>query len=133
MADGFVADPKMMQEYANKLGSLAGQFAEASGAANTVLNENAWRPPKDLEWASNTVHGQFDRAYGIICQPAGQVMQEIQGQLIKALASTLGLMQQMQHTLAENATNYRQVDEQNANLLKKSAQPVDVPGKGGPE
>ncbi|HJP80759.1 MAG TPA: hypothetical protein VJ914_41210 [Pseudonocardiaceae bacterium] len=133
MADGFVADPKMMQEYANQVGSLAGQFAEASGAANTVLNENAWRPPKDLEWASSTVNGQFDRAYGVVCQPAGQIMQEIQGQMIKALTATLGLMQDMQRKLAENATNYRQVDEQNASLLKKSAHPVNVPGKGGPE
>lgn len=133
MADGFVADPKMMQEYANQIGSLAGQFGEASGAANTVYSENALKIPKDLQWGTSDTTGQFDRAYGIVCQPAGQVMQLIQDQMIKALTATLGLMQEMQRKLAETATNYRQVEEQNANLLKKSAQPVAVPGKGGPE
>lgn len=121
MGDGFIADPTMMREYAGKVGALANQMAEASGAAGTVLNENAVKMPtvNNAKWARTDLTGQFDGAYGIICQPGGMLMQDIQNQLVKAISGTLGLMQEMQRKLAECATNYQQVDEQNANRLKK--------------
>jgi hypothetical protein len=129
MGDGFTADPQAIRDFANQVSGFANELAQASGAAGTVLNENAIKVPKDLQWGTSTVAGQFDFAYGVICQPAGQIMQELQMQLIKSISGTLTLMQQMQRKLADNANNYQQVDEHNAAALKKSGRPVDVPGQ----
>lgn len=131
MGDGFTADPQAIRDFANQVAGFANELAQASGAAGTVLSENAVKMPmiNHAKWAQTDATGQFDGAYGLICQPAGMIMQDIQDQLIKSISGTLTLMQQMHGKLNDCARNYQEVDERNAAALKKSAQVVDVPGQ----
>jgi hypothetical protein len=128
MTDGFAVDPGELLAYAAQLGQLAGQVGVANNAINTVINENSGKlgPVTDeLTKLGITRTGQLDRAYGLICQPFGIGLQNMQQQAEKGIEQTMRLISTLAERLRTCAHNYEAADRTAAATIKKAGSGMD--------
>lgn len=98
---GYQAEPTRMLEYAQTVQHYAASFAEAAGAGTEVAGDNR---------ITATVNGssvELDGAFGLICQPGGIILQQIEQHANKALGATLEMLQTLSAKLTANADAYQ--------------------------
>ena len=140
MGDGFTADPAAMEAYAGEVGGMASDVSLSGDAAGTVMNENSVHLQGKLAgipYGPMDTTGNFDGAYGIICQPFGTIMQDMQDKAAKSIQHSLELLNQLQRNLKESAKQYRTSEHQRARVFKHLTEAPALggspaPGKGGP-
>lgn len=123
MTDGFTVDPGRLLAYAAQLGQLAGEVGVASNAVNTVINENSGKlgPVTDeLTKLGITKTGQLDRAYGLICQPFGIELQNMQQKAEKGIEDTMQLLSALAEQLKNCAHQYQEAEHTAAAGIKKA-------------
>lgn len=128
MGDGFTADPDAMVGYAGQLGGYTGDLSTANDAANTVRNANSRKlgPVTDeLRNLGLDDTGQFDGAYGLLCQPYGMMLQNMQLKAAEGIKSTMELMAALQRNLTESAKQYQETDQRASAAAKKLGHEVE--------
>lgn len=132
MGDGFTADPAAMEAYAGEVGGMASDLSLSGAAAGTVMNENSLHlrgKVAGIPYGPIDTTGNFDGAYGIICQPFGAIMQDMQDKAAKSIQYSLELVNQLRRNLEQSAKQYRTADHRQASAFKHL---TDGPTLGGP-
>ncbi len=128
MGDGFAADPNAMLAYAGQLGGYGSSIGVADDAANTSINENSRKlgpVTNELRKLGVDKTGQLDGAYGVICQPYGIELQNMQTKAAAGIKDVLQLMTKLASNLRECAKNYAEVDHKEAVEIKKIGSGLD--------
>jgi hypothetical protein len=140
MGDGFTADPAAMEAYAGEIGGMASDVSLSGAAAGAVMSENSVHVKgkvAGIPYGPTDTTGNFDGAYGIICQPFGEIMQDMQDKAAKSIQYSLELLNQLQRNLKESAKQYRASEHRQAVVFKHLTQTPALggspsPGQGGP-
>ena len=98
---GYQAEPGRMLDYAQTVERYASAFADAAGAGTEVTDDNQ----RTFTAGTNSV--TLDAAFGLICQPGGLCLQQLEQQANKALNGTLQLLHTLSTNLAANAKAYQ--------------------------
>lgn len=128
MTDGFTVDPGRLLAYAAQLGQLAGEVGAAGSAVNTVINENSGKlgPVTDeLTKLGITKTGQLDRAYGLICQPFGIELQNMQQTAGQGIEHTMQLLSALAERLKNCAHQYQEAEHTASAAIKKAGTGMD--------
>jgi len=126
---GYTADPQEMRTYVGTLNNYAGMIGEGGDAANSVMKDNSFTLDKDplmtkaYSMAGLQYTGRLDLAYGLLCQPMGELMESVQQKTKDGIDGTATLMSKLASNVKSCADSYRQ----NEQLVTKSMKAVPMP------
>ena len=131
MGDGFSADPEQLRSYAQQVDDMAGAVGEGRDAADTIMTTNAFSgaqaPGRDFidKQLGMPDTGRLDMAYGLICQPYGMVLEDMQQQLTDTIGHVIDMMAMLSAGLRQCAEQYTEDDDRNRNTLREAGKNVE--------
>ena len=126
MGDGFTADPDQLRSYAQRVDNMADAIGEGRDAADHIMTTNSvdvsgdpMRGARDWVLSKAGLHdnGKLDLAYGVICQPAGMLMEDIQQAITDSISHVMDMMAALSAGLRQSATQYTQDDVRGRGLI----------------
>jgi hypothetical protein len=134
MGDGFTVDPEKLRSYAQRVDSMIGAAGAGRDAADHIMTTNSYDVSGDpmrvaREYVLGKVglhdNGRLDMAYGIICQPAGMLMEDLEQAVTDSIGNTLKMMGKLSAGLRQSATRYTEDDVRGRGLISDAGSGVD--------
>lgn len=140
--DGYTADPDAMRSYSGTLSGYAAGIGEATGAVNEIMTDNSVSVGKDparsmiLDSVGLSDTGRLDLAYGIICQPAGMLLEDVQQKVADGIGDLANMMNMLSRKVGDAANQYVEREQQAQQALVELQRAIDqareAPRFGGP-
>lgn len=138
MGDGYTADPSAIRAYSKTVRMYAGLIGQAGGAVQEIMTDNSVNLGRDplrsavLGQAGLPDTGNRDMAYGIICQPAGELLESVQQTLRDGLGRLASMMDSLSGNLGDAGQRYAEREITSKEALQQLRKAVDetrpVPG-----
>lgn len=98
---GYHAEPDKMLDYSQQVQAYASSFAQAAGTGSEVTGDN------QITATVGSTSVNLDGAFGVLCQPGGVYLQQMEQQANQALNNALGMLRTLANRLQANAKAYQ--------------------------